>query len=545
MSERLPFDELPAISKPRLRKNGQAAKKSAAASGHSCTLLAKRGVSCAPLIAREIADEPTLVLPTDNAERFSEKVWQGESLKLILDSVRRYAEDALFQVQEQSGAQAGSTPSLAAGEIEIGWQQLLEKVEQGIVKRRVGQGIVRWLNEFKMIVAANIATADFDNALMPPKTKKKIARYPIHTGEEWQEILHATSDGKTLQHYVANTQAGTLRHQRPNAGYYTELSLSDEERRAGYDTGLLLQAAGTLDADDGLICLCVSQLLAPSAPLPQGATAAAWIDLNEVAIKALGGYAPNEAEAQKRRAKVYNAMRYFTRTHVGGQRKVEYYDKQSKRKLDTQIYTTPWQIVSRQEEIVSLFPENTSENIPVRVELVASRRWLELTTQPSTAQYLPFGELIGAIPANQPGGAWARVLGLAYLHWCRCHLPEATSGGTPRSRRELLDQYPSKVAPYQEILASKNPRRALDYWRSAESYLRETELIETIEEDVEMPRKHWQEKWLSAPPPWKPGSRLRQTLDELMKNRFQAAPRSLQSKRPAKRRAARKSAPGS
>jgi hypothetical protein len=494
------------------------------------------GVSCEPLAPREIADEPTLVLPTDNAERFSEKVWQGETLKLILDSVRRYAEDALFQVQSQRG----STPAPAEEEIQANWQRLLKQVEQGIAENQVGPGIVRWLEEFKFAVAAQITPDAFDNPALPPRTRKKIARYPVHTGEEWQEILHATSDGKTLQHYVANTQTGTVRHQRPNAGYYTELSLSEEERRAGYDTGLLLQAAGTLDADDGLICLCISQLLAPSSPLPQGATAAAWIDLNEVAIKALGGYAPNEAEAQKRRAKVYGAMRYFTRTHVGGQRKVEYYDKQSKRKLDTQIYTTPWQIVSRQEEILSLFPENAGENIPVRVELVASRRWLELTTQPSTAQYLPFGELIGAIPANQPGGAWARVLGLAYLYWCRCHLPEAAAGITPRSRRELLDQYPSKVAPYHEILASKNPRRALDYWRSAESYLRETELIETAADDAELPRKHWQEKWLSASPPWTPGLRLRQTLDELMKNRFQPAPRALQPKRPIKRRTTRR-----
>jgi hypothetical protein len=131
---------------------------------------------------------------------------------------------------------------------------------------------------------------------------------------------------------------------------------------------------------------------------------------------------------------------------------------------------------------------------------------------------------------------------LAYLYWCRCHLPEATNGSAPRSRRELLDQYPSKVAPYQEILASKNPRRALDYWRSAESYLRETELIETVEEDAELPRKHWQDKWLDAPPPWKPGLRLRQTLDELMKNRFRPAPRALQTKRSAKPRATRKNA---
>ena len=38
---------------------------------------------------------------------------------------------------------------------------------------------------------------------------------------------------------------------------------------------------------------------------------------------------------------------------------------------------------------------------------------------PDTAQFLPLGEVLGAIPGGKPAGAWARVIGLALSNFWR------------------------------------------------------------------------------------------------------------------------------
>ena len=287
---------------------------------------------------------------------------------------------------------------------------------------RIGQSIGHLVGEFYRQLTTHMQELRTD-PIWAQLNRENLAEapvaltYPIHTGEEWRAFLQAASDGKELRHYIANAQTGTLRHQRPNAPFFTETSLSEEEQVAhgGLDAGieLLKDAASALDIDDGLAWLYISHLLAPPAPLPPNAASVAWIDLDDVARKTMGGYAPNPTEAARRRAKVWHAIRYGARAHIGGQRSVPYFDKSTGREVETEIYTTPWQIASRQDELPSLFP---TETMPVRVELAASRQWTAITTAPDTAQYLPFGEIIGQFPANQPGGAWARVLGLAYCY---------------------------------------------------------------------------------------------------------------------------------
>jgi hypothetical protein len=361
-----------------------------------------------------------------------------------------------------------------------------------------------------------------------------VQAFDVHTGQEWTALFQAASDGKSGRYLTANEQKGALRHQRPGAFFFNELLLLDEERDAGHGTDLLRQAVQQLDVDDGVACLYISRLLAPPGPLPDYASATAWIDLDDVARKTLGGYAPNSKEAERRRAKIYHAIRWAARNHVGGKRSTRYFDKQTKDEIETEIYTTPWQIVSREEAAQPAFWP--CDAVPRRVELVASREWTALTTHPATVQFLPFGEIIGAIPANQPGGAWARAVGLAYLHWCRLHLHEALRGEAP-TRKHLLEQYAVSTMPYEEVLQSKDPIRALKYWKGAEDYLREGQLIEAPGSALKPEnRQDWQSAWLRQRPQWQPGPLLRPVLEALAQNKFEAKPRELN---PARQRPGR------
>lgn len=360
-----------------------------------------------------------------------------------------------------------------------------------------------------------------------PRLERREDDFPLHTGEEWTAFIQSAADGKSGRNFAGNEQSGVLRHQRAGATFWTETVLLDEERSAGHGIELLHRAAADLDIDDGLAWLYISHLLAPPAPLAHGTYAGGWIDLDDIARKTMGGYARNPKEAQERRAKVWRAIRYGARANIGGKRSVPYFDKTSGQEIDTEIYVAPWQIVSRQK-VAQLPLFGGEEEPPVRVELVASREWTALTTEASTAQYLPFGEILGALPANQPGGAWARVLGLSYVNWCRRRIAPALEGLELPTRRELLDAFPSKVAPYRDILEGPNPLRALGYWQAAEMLLVEQGIIETDTRLYEpAARKGWQSVWLSERPTWKPGPLLRPVLEKLNARRFPPKTRNL------------------
>ncbi len=397
-------------------------------------------------------------------------------------------------------------------------------------------------------IEARNAALGVADPLPLPRPQARLERreedFPLHTGEEWTAFIQAASDGKLLRHFSSNENSGILRHQRPNANFFTETVLLEEERNAGHGIELLQNAAAQLDIDDGLAWLYISHLLAPPAPLSQGAYAGGWIDLDDVARKTMGGYARNPKEAQERRLKVWRAIRYGARAHISGQRSVPYFDRTSGKEIPTRIHTAPWQIVSRQQiEQLPLFGQ-TDEEAPVRVELVASREWTALTTDASTAQYLPFGEVLGVLPANQAGGAWARVLGLAYINWSRRRVKQALAGQELPSRLELLEAFPSKIAPYRTILEGSNPLRALTYWQAAENLLKESRIIETAAQLYQpASRKGWQSVWLSEAPPWKPGPLLQPVLEGIDARRFPERSRALGKNTPSRARRARRDLP--
>jgi hypothetical protein len=360
----------------------------------------------------------------------------------------------------------------------------------------------------------------------------KVAEYPIQTSQEWQATLQAVGDGKHGLYLLEDDQSGTLRHQRPGAPFYVEAKLTEEEINAGHSIDLLRSAMRELDIDSGYIMLYVSQCLAPVCELPKNTAAAAWLDLDDVARKTLGGYAPNPKVLEERRLKVWNALQFGARWFIGGQRSIQYQEKQTGRTIDTKIYTSPWQITQREEDVQTvLFPESS---VPLRVELVASRPWTALTTSPDTAQFLRIGELFGSIPPGQAKGDWARSTGMSYCIWARVKMATALKGGKTLTRRELLDFLPPKTVTYRELLGTTHAGRIYEYWRGAEDFLIEREIITIPAKREPKPSgaKEWN-KWLDSSPPWRPGAAFLAALEEQRGNLYIPKPRQLN---PAKRK---------
>ena len=238
--------------------------------------------------------------------------------------------------------------------------------------------------------------------------------------------------------------------------------------------------------------------------------AGAWIDADDV-IEKIGWKPRSTSERQAMRRRVWNYLRYGARACVTGHRTSVYVDRQTGKTIDTYIDGPAWAFVKEEKPMQpSLFGD---EEVPLRVELVVSQEWTRLTTSPLLSQYLPMGELLGQITPDQPSGAWARVLGLSLSSFWRRNPRQTINGELRPTRREILDHYPPKVAPPQEILSGKNPRRALDYWHGALQILVSNGFLEPSGEAVigsqkageELPRKNWKEGWLDGEVDLRPG----------------------------------------
>ena len=349
--------------------------------------------------------------------------------------------------------------------------------------------------------------------------------------------MHAAADGKRAGNYRDDAEALARIHQRKGSAFHTRISLLEEERAAGYGVELLRRMTDQMDIDGAFALLYVSHCLAPPNPLPANAAAIGWIDLNDVARK-IGLRADTEVEAEANRRLVWNYIRFGARANIVGQRTSVYRDPVTGKNVDTCIDTPLWRVMREERPIQPpLFEEET---VPTRVELVASRAWTRLTTMPHTAQYLPFGETLGAIPGKKAGGAWARSIGLAYTHFCRRNPGDALSRRLRPTREELLSPFPAKETPYTSFLdpdssASKNPARLLKYWSEACQWLVDTKILAPEGEAVRTEpdqktavkgKYRWVEGWIRERVDLRPGPLLWDAVTE----RYDALPQPRRSK---------------
>lgn len=368
--------------------------------------------------------------------------------------------------------------------------------------------------------------------------------YPLHTSQDFDALERAASDGRTGRHWRDRPEDDARLHEIPGLGYLVRLSLTPEEKADGLSLRDLGKLTREQDADGIFALLYVSRLLAPPAPLPPNTYAGGWVDLDDVLDK-LGWSPRSTSERQEMRAKVWHYLLFGARACVEGQRSTPYYDRVTKQEIPTVIERPLWMFMGRERpKQPSLFQ---SLEVPLSVEIVMSREWTRLIQNPSTVQYLPMGETLGAIPPDQPGGAWARVIGLALAGFWRRNPRETMAGTLKPTRRELLTRFTPKKAVPDDILKSTNPRRAIEYWCAALGILsgndrqflaREGEALRSAEQIRKtLPRKDWQEQWLNEMVDLRPGSAMEAAVRTCANSLPPKKPRALGSRKPRKKKA--------
>lgn len=364
------------------------------------------------------------------------------------------------------------------------------------------------------------------------KPSQRAPDYYINTAPEMDALERAAADGKHGRYYSNQVHAGTRAHQIPGSTHWVQLELSSAESMAGLTTDTLEALTREQDADAALAFLYIAHLLAKPNQGTAPQMASALVSFDDV-IDKIGWDPRSSDERRSMHRRIYQFLQFGERAQVIGERRGKYRDKHTGEILNTYIRSSPWRI--HDEEMLdqrSLFP---GDDVPVKAMLVMSQEWTKMLTSPLTAQYLPMGELLGAIPGNKPSGAWARVVGLALASFWRRLPRESLDGSVKPTRRELLERYPPKTGTVTELLASKDPRLAIDYWCGALAILVDNGFLEKSGEATlspkemrrRLPRQGWSEAWLDETVTLQPGSLMRAAME----GRIKAIPAALTRKR--------------
>jgi hypothetical protein len=346
--------------------------------------------------------------------------------------------------------------------------------------------------------------------------------YVIQTSQEIDALGRATANGRTFNGYECNEQGGTVTFSQTALAHSVRLELSEVERLAGLDINCLESLVRAQDSDAFIAQLYILSVLAPPLPMPANMAPVGWISFDDV-IDKIGWYPQTTMQRREMHKRLYEFVTFGARAQIIGQRSKGYRDKSSGKEIDTTIHAAAWSISKIETpEQGSLYPETET---PVRVEITLSRELALLIGAPQTAQYLPMGEVLGAIPGNKPSGAWARVIGLALASFWRRQPQAALSGELMPTRRELLTHYPPKVAPVEELLESKDGARAIGYWCDALKHLVESGLLaregeatrSTVEIRSALPPRAWHRQWLDERVLLLPGTDMRAHIEGRVK----------------------------
>jgi len=333
--------------------------------------------------------------------------------------------------------------------------------------------------------------------------------YPVFTMQEIDAPASALAAGKSGKFYQNNAQARTRTFQRPKTSHYMEWELDD-----GEDLAMLEKLTSEGDADGILTMYYALRLLTPTEPIAANVAPAVWIDLDDVISKI--GWSPRSAtERQEMRGQIYNYLKIIDRGKVRGVRSGLKIDPDTRKTMDTRIDAAIWRLGATESDA----QPSLLYDVPRSVELLLSREWIPFLTDPRLVQFLPMGELLGSIPANQPRGAWARVIGVEIANFWRRNPRETKDRTMFPTRRELLTRYIPKKAPLDEILKSDNPAHARDYWKEALKLLVIEGFLANEGEAkkpnaTEMPRYRWADAWLDERVKLYPGAKMAPAIAE-------------------------------
>ena len=356
--------------------------------------------------------------------------------------------------------------------------------------------------------------------------KGEVARadgYVIHTSQEIDVLGRAAASGKSFQNYQTSEQGGTVTYSLETLTHRVQLALTDEEQRVGMDVSYLESLVRAQDSDAFIAQLYIMSALAPPAPLAPRTAATGWLDFDDV-IEKVGWSPRSTAERREMHARIWEFIRFGERAIVMGERTIPYVDKKTGEKIDTKVHGAAWRVLTfRAPEQGTL---GFAAATPVAAEIVMSPSLTALLTSPLTAQYLPMGETLGAIPGNKASGAWARVIGLALASFWRRHPVKSLNGDYKPTRRELLTHFPPKIAAPLELLESHHCGRAFDYWCDALKFLVDRGILaqhgETQRPAAELrssfPLRDWQRQWLDERVDLLPGDDMRAHIEGRIKS---------------------------
>ena len=372
-----------------------------------------------------------------------------------------------------------------------------------------------------------------------PKAPRKAARkgtnsasYDIQTSEEADTIMRAASDGQSGAFWDSSETSLSCVFNVPGLSHYVRLELTADEKSAGLTLEMLNELRRMQNSNTAFALLYISSLMTKAQPTPDNPTTNIFVSLDDI-ISAIGFDPRSTGQRAEMRRWVWSALKFGEKAQISGERTGTYRDKLTGHEIVTRLETPPWRIVSQEvAEQPSLFPDG---EVPLRVELAPSADWLKLWMHPSTAQYLPLGEVLGCIPGAKPSGAWARVIGLSLSNFWRRKLRGTLDGSAQPTRRELLMRYVPSTGSIDEVLNSPNPRRAIEYWAGALSLLADAQFIERIGEAAltyEMMRKaltrqDWGEEWLDGIVDLRPGPAMRETMELMAGHLYASQPQNL------------------
>ena len=348
--------------------------------------------------------------------------------------------------------------------------------------------------------------------------------FEFRTSREIDALEQGASNGRFINLWESDIDPATG---KPRLLYKT----------SSHSVSLRADAVATLeqfimqqDADFAFAMLYVLGALLPPQPLPSNLRAGDWIDLSDVMEKI--GWNMRRCSIAERNEKRLQLYRYLVFGHeatVNGRRSERIYtDPQTGEQVSTHVDSPIWRINREEHEIIEetgqmIMQEavKTDYRAPRRVEIIITKEWEPLLTG-SLAQYLPAAQSLTAIPSNQVSGDWARGIGLCLARLWRSYPRETLNGKLTLSRADLLTHYTPKTRTVDEILSSKNPRRAATYWRDAMRFLVKAELIadsheaaRTVEEMLErFEGYNWHNAWLEEIVEILPGPLLIESIKE-------------------------------
>lgn len=355
-------------------------------------------------------------------------------------------------------------------------------------------------------------------------------KYAVHTSQEIDAINRARANGKTLNGYSSCEQAGSVTYMHAALAHSVQLVLTPAESASGLGTEYLETLVRAQDADALIAQLYILGVLAPPpGSVVEYSAPVGWIDFDDV-IEKIGWSPRSTIQRREMHRRIWDFVQFGERAVVIGERSTPYANPSDKKKIETSINTAVWRVTAT-KKVDGELP--FADSVPIAAEIVIAPAIAALVTNPLTAQFLPMGETLGAVPGNKPSGAWARVIGLALASFWRRHPQKSLSGEYQPTRRELLTHYPPKVAPIEEVLDSQNNGRAIEYWCDALGVLaklgilaREGEVLRTAKEiRASVPPRDWWGDWLDERVVLFPG--------EEMKTHIEGRARAIESRQSA------------